>query len=53
MMALAAQMACLTASGAAAGAAASPLTIWAMTPGTVGWASAAPEGVGATTGGSS
>src|SRR4051795_12278794 len=45
MILLAAQMACLTASGAAAGAAARPSTIFASVPGTVGWASAAPVAV--------
>jgi hypothetical protein len=49
-------MACLTASGAAAGAAARPLTIFASTPGTVGWASVRAGGAraaGGAAGGSS
>src|SRR6185503_5349033 len=46
MMPFAAQMACLTASGAAAGAAARPLTIFASTPGTVAWRSVAPVAPG-------
>ena len=42
MIVFAAQMACLTASGAASGAAARPFTIVACVPGTVGWGSMAP-----------
>src|SRR4051794_25715097 len=51
MIAFAAQMACLTASGAASGAAARPLTICATVPGTVGWAPIAPGAVLVATGG--
>src|SRR3954447_10195833 len=56
MIAFAAQIACLTASGAASGAAARPSTICATAPGTVGWETVAPGAVavaGGVAGGSS
>src|SRR3954452_16816177 len=56
MIAFAAQIACLTASGAASGAAARPSTICATAPGTVGWEAVAPGAVavaGGVAGGSS
>src|SRR4051795_8512449 len=51
MIAFAAQIACLTASGAASGAAARPSTICATAPGTVGWETVAPGAVAVAGGG--
>src|ERR1700754_4885072 len=53
MIAFAAQIACLTGSGAPSGAAARPSTIFASTPGTVGCAFTAPGPAGVAAVGSS